>query len=185
MQTTCLSRLGSEVSAWEDYTLLKVSYYESIGQANTSVYAEPSPYTSASGRCKSRICLTLSLISTTGIMNITKDLYLTPYLTLRNGTQIDATKELEDYGYRTMWDIFRSCALTILACTWATIHSNIASSSHRCSPSNLYYKVQLWVVALIMPDMMLLWSAKQFFAARRLVTRKGLSRHRFPRPFSP
>ena len=142
-----------------------------------------SPYTSASGRFKSRICLTLSLISTTGTMNITKNLFLTPYLILSNGTQIDATKELEDYGYRTMWDIFRSCMFTILACMWAIIHSNIPS--RRGWLANFFYKWQLWIVAIIMLDLLLLWSAKQFYAARKLVMGKGVSHHCFSCLFSP
>ena len=123
------------------------------------------------------------MISTTGIMNVTKGLILTPYLTFSNGTTIDATQKFEPYGYRTMGDIIRTCALTVFACTWATIHPNIPS--HRCSPSKLHYKLHLWIVNLIMPELLLLWAAKQYLAARKLAKKKGMSRRCFPRPCSP
>jgi hypothetical protein len=71
-------------------------------------------------------------------MNITKELILTPYFILRNGTKYNATEYLKPYGYRTMLQIVKSCALTIFACTWATMHPNI--------PSKFRYKAQLWIV---------------------------------------
>ena len=99
-------------------------------------------------------------------MNVSYDLYLTPYFIHRNGTIEDYTQQLEPYGYRTMFDIFRTCLLTILLCTWAALHSNIPSYDHWAF--RLWYRTNLFLVALVTPDLVILWAAKQFFAARAL-----------------
>jgi len=117
-------------------------------------------------------------------MDINKDLILIPYRIFSNGTKVDWTNELQPYGYRTLWDIIRSCWLTVFACTWVTIHPNIPS--RRSWFSKNYYKVQLWIVDLIMPELLLLWAAKQYIAAKDLTKKQeGVSRRYFPRLCSP
>lgn len=158
--------------------LLKVSYESALqaSSTNTSIYT---PSTGTSGRFKSRICLTLSLISA---MYINKDLILVPYYISPNGTKVDWTNKLEPYQYRTLWDIIRTCALTVFACTWVTIHPNIPSC--KTWLSRFCYKVQLWMVDLVMPELLLLWAAKQFIAAQDL-KKEGVSYRCFPRLCSP
>ena len=115
-------------------------------------------------------------------MNVTEDLILTPYRIL-NGIKVDWTKELEPYGYRTMWQIIQSCVLTIFACTWVTIHPNIPS--HRWPFSKFCYRVYLWIVDLIMPELLLLWASKQYIAAQNLRKKEGVSCLFFLRLCSP
>ena len=119
-----------------------------------------SPYiTSSSGFSTLRVSNLLDIV-----MNVTKDLILTPYFIRPNGTKFDATEMLQPYGYRTLFQIVKSCALTIFACTWATMHPNI--------PSKFRYRAHLWIVDLIIPELLLLWAAKQYFAAWSLVKSK-------------
>ena len=101
-------------------------------------------------------------------MNVTNDLILVPYFIYSNGTMVDETKALEPYGYRTLVDIIRSCLLTVFACTWSTLHPNV--------PALFWYKVKLWIVTLMMPELLLLWAAKQFFAAQHLAKENSIFR---------
>jgi len=113
-------------------------------------------------------------------MNVTTDLILIPYRILGNGTKVDWTKELEPYGYRTMWQIIWSCVLTMIACTWVTIHPNIPANPAAATR----YRVHLWIVDLILPELLLLWATKQGIAACKL-KKGGMFRCCFLRLCSP
>ncbi|KAF8072094.1 hypothetical protein FPV67DRAFT_1412022 [Lyophyllum atratum] len=68
---------------------------------------------------------------------------------------------------RSISDIVWSCLGTILACTWVAIHPNIAAPSENF----MARRAKIFVVALIAPELIVLWAFRQRLAARRL-TRK-------------
>src|ERR1700747_3402552 len=54
------------------------------------------------------------------------------------------------YGCRTLWDIIRSCLLTIFLCTWVSMHPNIPSPDERW-PRIVVRRVGLTVATLVVP----------------------------------
>ncbi|KAH9962611.1 hypothetical protein BC827DRAFT_1129886, partial [Russula dissimulans] len=69
-------------------------------------------------------------------------------------------------GYRSLWDIIRSCVVTILLCTWASVHPNIPSPDDRW-PKIAVRRVGLLLAALIMPEVITGWALRQRLAAMR------------------
>ncbi|KAG1730065.1 hypothetical protein EDB19DRAFT_1390966 [Suillus lakei] len=66
---------------------------------------------------------------------------------------------------RTLWDILLSCGLTLFACTWTAIHTNIPSMDEgRVAITTR--RLFLMVVALIAPEFIITWATRQFFSAR-------------------
>jgi RsiW-degrading membrane proteinase PrsW (M82 family) len=70
-------------------------------------------------------------------------------------------------GHRSLWDIIRSCLLTIFLCTWASVHPNIPSPDERW-PRIALRRVGLMIAALIMPEVIIGWALRQRLAAGRL-----------------
>ncbi|KDQ50588.1 hypothetical protein JAAARDRAFT_186044 [Jaapia argillacea MUCL 33604] len=68
---------------------------------------------------------------------------------------------------RTLSSIIYSCVATIVACTWVSIHPNIPSPD----ASDLWIfltKVGHMILALIAPELLLVWAMRQWFVAGRL-----------------
>ncbi|KDQ60380.1 hypothetical protein JAAARDRAFT_126241, partial [Jaapia argillacea MUCL 33604] len=66
-----------------------------------------------------------------------------------------------------MWGIISSCLTTIFTCTWVAIHPNIPSPEE--SPIEVIVRrVILMVMALIAPELVLVWAMRQWFGARRI-----------------
>ncbi|KAI9449507.1 hypothetical protein F5148DRAFT_987538 [Russula earlei] len=63
-------------------------------------------------------------------------------------------------GCRSLWDIIRSCAITILLCTWASVHPNIPSPHERW-PKVTVRRIGLMLAALFVPEIMIAWALKQ------------------------
>jgi hypothetical protein len=70
-------------------------------------------------------------------------------------------------GCRSLWDIIRSCVLTILLCTWAAVHPNIPSPDERW-PRIAVRRIGLMIAALVMPEVIIGWALRQRLAAVRL-----------------
>ncbi|KAI9450525.1 hypothetical protein F5148DRAFT_987015 [Russula earlei] len=70
-------------------------------------------------------------------------------------------------GCRSLWDIIRSCAITILLCTWVSVHPNIPSPDERW-PRVTVRRVGLMLAALFVPEVMIGWASKQRMAAVEL-----------------
>lgn len=83
---------------------------------------------------------------------------------------------------RTMIDIIWGCLVTILACTWVSLHPNIPyprkkeSSNFRkwiWNPilSFFSHKLPLFVTALLVPEYILAWAIKQWLRAREIANK--------------
>ncbi|KAG2111835.1 hypothetical protein DEU56DRAFT_896527 [Suillus clintonianus] len=86
-----------------------------------------------------------------------------------NDTSIIHTLDTSDSpcsnSTRTLWNILLSCGLTLFACTWTAIHTNIPGMEEsRVAITSR--RVFLMVAALIAPELMITWATRQFFSAR-------------------
>ncbi|KIK54076.1 hypothetical protein GYMLUDRAFT_177907 [Collybiopsis luxurians FD-317 M1] len=68
---------------------------------------------------------------------------------------------------RTLLQIVWSCISVLIACTWVSVHPNVPGPDES-SWKLLRRKIGLMIIALIAPEMLVLWAAKQWFAARML-----------------
>ncbi|KAG2342606.1 hypothetical protein BDR05DRAFT_990208 [Suillus weaverae] len=66
---------------------------------------------------------------------------------------------------RTLWHILLSCGLTLFACTWTAIHTNIPTMGQG-KVSFTYYRMVYMVMGLIAPEVIITWAAEEFFSAR-------------------
>src|SRR6188768_385081 len=76
----------------------------------------------------------------------------------------------EFYGNRAVWDIIRSCFATLFACTWVAVHPNIPSAKD----SELRIcgrRLAIMGYLLFVPEVVIMWAARQHFAARDLANR--------------
>ncbi|KAG2755143.1 hypothetical protein P692DRAFT_20827581 [Suillus brevipes Sb2] len=78
---------------------------------------------------------------------------------------IDAIK-YTSHNTRTLWDILLSCGLTLFACTWTAIHTNVPGMDEGML-SVASRRLFIMVVALIAPELIITWATRQFFSARR------------------
>ncbi|KIK51329.1 hypothetical protein GYMLUDRAFT_181605 [Collybiopsis luxurians FD-317 M1] len=74
---------------------------------------------------------------------------------------------------RSLYQIVWSCVGVLIACTWVAVHPNVPS------PRDGFWRIlgrKFWlmVVALIAPEVVVLWAARQWFSARKLVKRKTI-----------
>ena len=74
---------------------------------------------------------------------------------------------------RTLWDIVRSCLITIFLCTWVSVHPNIQGRQEPMSKVMLR-RLGIMVAALVAPEVIVLWAMRQrVFAARLADDNKG------------
>ncbi|KAJ8590498.1 hypothetical protein M405DRAFT_896852 [Rhizopogon salebrosus TDB-379] len=66
---------------------------------------------------------------------------------------------------RSLSDIIWSCAATLFACTWTAIHPNIPGLDDR-KLAIMSRRILLMVMALVVPELVIVWAARQFFSAR-------------------
>ncbi|KAI9439388.1 hypothetical protein F5148DRAFT_862447 [Russula earlei] len=76
----------------------------------------------------------------------------------------------DPHGCRSLWDIIWSCAVTILLCTWVSVHPNIPSPDERW-PRVTLRRVGLMLAALFVPEVMIGWALRQRQAAVDLAER--------------
>jgi hypothetical protein len=75
---------------------------------------------------------------------------------------------------RTMWNIIWSCLVTIFGCTWVAVHPNLPNAEEKWFMTALR-RLQLMVMALIAPELVILWAMRQWVAAHSLAKRhKGV-----------
>ncbi|KAI9509150.1 hypothetical protein F5148DRAFT_978758 [Russula earlei] len=70
-------------------------------------------------------------------------------------------------GHRSLWDIIWSCAVTILLCTWVSVHPNIPSP-HESWARVAWRRVGLMLATLFVPEAMIAWALRQRLAAVEL-----------------
>ncbi|KAG1730950.1 uncharacterized protein EDB91DRAFT_737230 [Suillus paluster] len=85
-----------------------------------------------------------------------------------NGTcvpSLDISDSPSRSDTRTLWDILWSCAATLFACAWTAIHPNIPGMKEG-KLTITSRRLLIMVMALIAPELMITWAARQFFSAR-------------------
>ncbi|KAI9511203.1 hypothetical protein F5148DRAFT_1373939 [Russula earlei] len=70
-------------------------------------------------------------------------------------------------GCRSLWDIIWSCTVTILLCSWASVHPNIPSPDDRRTKV-VVRRIGLMLLTLFVPEAMIAWALKQRLAAAEL-----------------
>ncbi|KAG1721808.1 hypothetical protein EDB19DRAFT_1960059, partial [Suillus lakei] len=78
---------------------------------------------------------------------------------------LDASDCPSGNNTRTLWDILLSCGLTLFACTWTAIHTNIPGMDEgkfAITSRRLF----IMVTALMAPELIITWATRQFFSAR-------------------
>jgi hypothetical protein len=73
-------------------------------------------------------------------------------------------------GCRSLGDIIRSCIVTILLCTWVSMHPNIPSPDDRW-PRVALRRAGLLLLALFVPEAIIGWALRQRQAAAKLAER--------------
>lgn len=76
------------------------------------------------------------------------------------------------HACRSLWDIYYACFTTIFICTWVSLRPNVPAYGANCWHV-LRTRVKLMVVAIIFPDIILLWAIKQYYAARQVSNSPG------------
>ena len=57
--------------------------------------------------------------------------------------------------------------MTIFGCTWVAVHPNIPNTEEKLFKSALR-RLKLMAIALVAPEMVIIWALRQWFAAREL-----------------
>ncbi|KAH9959090.1 hypothetical protein BC827DRAFT_527183 [Russula dissimulans] len=73
----------------------------------------------------------------------------------------------DPYNSRSLWDIIRSCALTIFLCSWVSVHPNVPSPDEGW-PRVTLRRVGLMLATLVMPEGIIAWALRQQLAAGKL-----------------
>ncbi|ETW84774.1 hypothetical protein HETIRDRAFT_473500 [Heterobasidion irregulare TC 32-1] len=74
------------------------------------------------------------------------------------------------HNCRTLWDIVTSCMATVFSCTWVAIHPNIPAIDDKWWTIS-FRRAKLMVLALIAPELVILWAMRQWYVARDLAKR--------------
>lgn len=69
---------------------------------------------------------------------------------------------------RTILDIVRSCVATIFACSWVALHPNLPDP-HISGWSRLKHRLGVVILAILVPEFILMWALKQRLAAGSIV----------------
>ncbi|KAJ7704545.1 hypothetical protein B0H17DRAFT_13449, partial [Mycena rosella] len=75
---------------------------------------------------------------------------------------------------RRLFDIVWGCLTTIFACTWVSVHPNVPPPNH-CSVWLLWRRLQMMLIAIIAPELMVCFAARQFATARLFSKKFGVS----------
>ncbi|KAJ7831572.1 hypothetical protein B0H13DRAFT_2431501 [Mycena leptocephala] len=99
------------------------------------------------------------------------------HLLTRNGTAAPVPHTLDSRASsdscddinncRKLFDIVWGCLATIFACTWVSVHPNVPAPNH--SQLALFWRrLRMMLIAVIAPEIMVGFAARQFVAARSL-----------------
>ncbi|KAJ7247087.1 hypothetical protein C8J57DRAFT_1674670 [Mycena rebaudengoi] len=82
------------------------------------------------------------------------------------GPQATLTESCDDINNcRKLFDIVWGCLATIFACTWVSVHPNVPPPN--MSPLTLlWYRLRMMLIAIIAPELMVGFAARQFFTSR-------------------
>jgi hypothetical protein len=108
------------------------------------------------------LCGIASTSPTTGAASTTLDSADGPVLVI-NGAD-----------YRSTAQIVTSCISTVLLCTWFTVHPDVCGHDSTWR-QRVGRKVELFIWALLMPELVMAWACNQWLGAHRICKRMGLS----------
>ena len=70
---------------------------------------------------------------------------------------------------RTMFEIIWGCVTTTFVCTWVSVHPNVPPrTTEEYGWKYLMRRLRLMFWALVAPELVLVWSAKQWYAAGKI-----------------
>ena len=99
----------------------------------------------------------------------------TPYTTASLRELLESTNPCPRSNQRSTWDIVWSCFATIFACSWVSVHPNVPGKEENGLLIAIHrVKSMFW--ALIAPELVIIWAARQYFCAKG-VQRKYAGRH--------
>ncbi|KAF9480163.1 hypothetical protein BDN70DRAFT_640834 [Pholiota conissans] len=70
---------------------------------------------------------------------------------------------------RSVWNIVWTCVVTIIACSWVSVHPNIPAPGRKEWQVALM-RLELMVWTIIAPEMMIFWAIRQWIGARKLAS---------------
>ncbi|KAJ7055856.1 hypothetical protein C8F01DRAFT_447601 [Mycena amicta] len=76
--------------------------------------------------------------------------------------------------YRPLSALILTCLRTLIAVTWASVHPNVPAPD-QSKLQNMLHKVGMMVVALVAPELMVFFAARQLFVARKFASDYGVS----------
>ncbi|KAF8170575.1 hypothetical protein BJ912DRAFT_1047864 [Pholiota molesta] len=68
---------------------------------------------------------------------------------------------------RSVWNIVWTCVVTIVACSWVSVHPNIPAPGKKEWQVALM-RLELMIWTIIAPEMMIFWAIRQWIGARKL-----------------
>jgi hypothetical protein len=71
------------------------------------------------------------------------------------------------HACRTLWNIVWSSLFTVFACTWLSIHPNIPAPNDSWGKKGVR-RVWTMVLALLVPELVVAWAARQLMTASRI-----------------
>jgi hypothetical protein len=88
-----------------------------------------------------------------------------PHTTLNNRTSSDSCDDINNC--RNLFDLVWGGLATIFTCTWVSVHPNVPAPNQ--SRLALFWRrLKMMLIAVIAPELMAGFAARQFFAARSL-----------------
>ncbi|KAF9475603.1 hypothetical protein BDN70DRAFT_232064 [Pholiota conissans] len=84
-------------------------------------------------------------------------------------TSSDPTSNCACPNTRTIWNIIWTCLVTIVACSWVSVHPNIPAPGKKEWQVALM-RLELMIWTIIAPEMMIFWAIRQWIGARRLAS---------------
>ncbi|ESK86847.1 hypothetical protein Moror_3460 [Moniliophthora roreri MCA 2997] len=73
------------------------------------------------------------------------------------------------HGCRTVPGIIWSCLSVVFICTWVAIHPNVPTPHHNNTVTVTLQNAGIMVMALIAPELIVLWAMRQWFSARKII----------------
>jgi hypothetical protein len=84
-------------------------------------------------------------------------------------TQALGIRAADESENRTMFDIILGCASTTFICTWVSVHPNVPPrTTEEYGWKSLLRRLRLMFWALVAPELVLAWSAKQWYVAGKV-----------------
>ncbi|KAF5371552.1 hypothetical protein D9757_010364 [Collybiopsis confluens] len=101
-----------------------------------------------------------------GSMNVSSSVCLL-FADAGNASSTNSSPSCDPDSTRTALGILWSCLSVLFACTWVSVHPNVPGPNEGFA-RRLWTKMTLMMVALIAPELLVMWAVRQWYAAREL-----------------